>query len=743
MRRSFGIDPLYAPVPRADIDLEQNTSLRLYGHYLKHWVPNGNVPMLLVNKNLLQWARTWRLYDDVLKKRSDTGKTVAIGLRFSFELLDLYVGQFCSVFYPHCFSNTFVLAEAEILQYTKFFVAAMRYLQGLHWGVTLSIVQGRRGSHYSASAFPLPLPTGESGSLVFVADCGYSSGAFSYLLSCIMEELTIRVSSPGRRGTFVQRFKAIAMLQNFIENPPLNRADKMLLWNRRAQANLEERCWSPEQGLALSSISTALDICDEQTLRSSSRYLYVCGKPGSGKSEMLVHAAHRAARAGHYVLILCPTGTLVHSYRDRLPDDDHITVETIHSSFCISRVADALVQYAPPTRLRRYDLILMDEASQVEDHIAQKLFMAIQELPQRPFVCICADFAQLRPIAGGKIMLDLCLKMPTVELQTLYRTKDPAMLRFLSHVRLEQPERAMLESFWQGRVLDGTLREAVAFGVRVGQHLDKSFTWLCVTNKGAERVNMAALEIYGITEADCEAGFPGDPKVGAGGICARRGLAIRLTRNLDKDRGFVNGAIGTIVDVFTPEVFTVKLTTGCMVLVHPMRDQGEAHFLPCSYGYATTIRRAQGASLDSGCLFFDHCYPPEEGYGYVGASRFKSVQHMFHYDKLRVTDWIPVAGHAYRHVRSAQSEASSDDEQDRENELDYDSDDDDMDEELYQGELDGLCLQDESSNGAGGADDFAALCPESEQESVSDVDAIPLLNELSSAADGVDLSALL
>ena len=273
--------------------------------------------------------------------------------------------------------------------------------------------------------------------------------------------------------------------------------------------------------------------------------------------------------------------------------------------------------------------------------------------------------------------------------------------------------------------------------------MGKTFTWLCVTNKGAERVNMAALQIYGITEADCDAAPRGDPKVGAGGICARPGLAIRLTRNLDKDRGFVNGAIGTIVDVFTPEVFTLKLSTGCMVLVHPMRDQSEAHFLPCSYGYATTIRRAQGASLDSGCLFFDHCYPPEEGYGYVGASRFKTVQHMFHYDKLRVTDWIPVDGQAYQRTRSTQSEASSDGEQDLENELDYDSEDDDMDEELYQGELDGLCLQDDSLNGAGGVDDFVALCPESDQESASEVDAMPLRHELSSAADGVDLSALL
>ena len=115
---------------------------------------------------------------------------------------------------------------------------------------------------------------------------------------------------------------------------------------------------------------------------------------------------------------------------------------------------------------------------------------------------------------------------------------------------------------------------------------------------------------------------------------------------------------------------------------------------------------------------------------------------MFHHDKLRVTDWIPVDGEAYQRTRSTQSDASSDGEQDYENELDHESDDD-MDDELERGELDGLCLQDASLPGAVGGDDMAALCPESDQESASDADGIPLLNELSSAVDGVDLCALM
>ena len=115
---------------------------------------------------------------------------------------------------------------------------------------------------------------------------------------------------------------------------------------------------------------------------NSGRHLFLTGKLGSGKSEVIVHAACAAAKSGACVLVLCPTGTRVHSYRDRLPDVDNIVVETINSGFAIQRQYDKLVDYAPPSRLRRYDLILVDEASQIEDQVATLLLMGIQELPQ-------------------------------------------------------------------------------------------------------------------------------------------------------------------------------------------------------------------------------------------------------------------------------------------------------------------------------------------------------------------------
>jgi len=61
-------------------------------------------------------------------------------------------------------------------------------------------------------------------------------------------------------------------------------------------------------------------------------------------------------------------------------------------------------------------------------------------------------------------------------------------------------------------------------------------------------------------------------------------------------------------------------------------------------GYATTIRRAQGSTLDAGCIWFDHCYPPERGYGYVAVSRFRTHAGVYHYGRIRRSDWLPVGG---------------------------------------------------------------------------------------------------
>ena len=118
----------------------------------------------------------------------------------------------------------------------------------------------------------------------------------------------------------------------------------------------------------------------------------------------------------------------------------------------------------------------------------------------------------------------------------------------------------------------------------------------------------------------------------------------RLTRNFDKQRGFVNGALAEGVESLDGNrTFTAKLlATGNMVLVHPMTEEGQ-RFLPCCYGYATTIRRALGCGFLHGCLYFDlRKRHAARGDGYVDVNRFTTRQGCYLYGTLRRTDFLPV-----------------------------------------------------------------------------------------------------
>ena len=213
----------------------------------------------------------------------------------------------------------------------------------------------------------------------------YRETALTYLEEALLEELPIRVSKK-RVATAMQRVMALGLLHNEIEREPAERGRKVYEWNAsNARRALVPRQWSPGQQEAVDYIDAQRDITDANKLAQAHRVVAIAGEPGSGKSELLARAAVRAAEQGCRVLILRPTGSLAHSYRDRLPDTEKIMVDTVHASYCIGRKADVeRVRCAPPSKLRRYDLMFLDEASQVEDHVASLIMQGTAELPQRP-----------------------------------------------------------------------------------------------------------------------------------------------------------------------------------------------------------------------------------------------------------------------------------------------------------------------------------------------------------------------
>ena len=489
---------------------------------------------------------------------------------------------------------------------------------------------------------------------------------FEFLTRAMVRDMRLRGFKEPRLWTFLSRVNAQRLLLDACAGvltvdingnsyrPRINAADWLLL----REKVLPPRQWSIGQGKLLQLLRDGLSIDDANELHCTSvfsRYIYVSGEPGSGKSEAIVYAAAEAARRGAHVLIGCPLGVQVSAYRDRLPADDKIVCETIHSAWRISRKVDAAT-YNPPSRLRAYDLIFIDEAPQIDDRVWTVLWRAILELPQKPLVVIAGDLAQLEPIHGGKLLRNFVvtpgLTKVTMEQHEFARSSDSVLLDFLALIRHQQPSKPFLLSWFGERYLGRDLRKAVRRCLAISGRDSAPMTWLTSLTKGAMEVNYEYLFQLGYgTQQEIEQhpdSYPCDPDSGEYRILVRPGMWLRLCRNLDKDRGFCNGALGKVCELLRTgpagPIFTMQLTHGAMVLVHPISDDTGKHFLPCIYGYGMSARKAQGSTLAYAVLYFDLWKPACRGHAYVGSSRVPGHDRLYYFGRIRQSDWLPVGG---------------------------------------------------------------------------------------------------
>ena len=241
------------------------------------------------------------------------------------------------MFFPHYHREAFISTEFS-LKSTMCFLGCLRYLMSLSPGDTDETVYGEAipdSTHryrYLKSAFPQSLPTLPMSKEV----------AFEYMCECMRIDLRMRVCD-ARADTFLTRLKALSVLTNFFRENPLS----VEAWRRTRDVTLRPMTWSEKQDEFLAEVADRINIRDASDMAGGlSRWMHITGGPGTGKTEVIIHAAYRAAEAGCRVLILCPTGALVHAYKERLPPTDRIMVETLHSGFSIARKVD-MDTYAP------------------------------------------------------------------------------------------------------------------------------------------------------------------------------------------------------------------------------------------------------------------------------------------------------------------------------------------------------------------------------------------------------------
>ena len=577
MIHSFLSDTLHAPVPDPD-KTDGNNSKKLYAAYLQRTatIQAYAGPKPIMELTFIEFARIYKLAScnedgtyTVRLRISGRGKhatknSTAIGVRFAWELLDIYVGQFCAMFIVHNSKSEFVTTK--------------KVPDGAKW------LSGALESKAVSAALQKSIRNGETAE---------GTNVFNFLVNKMLSDLTLRGAKEERRKTFRFRMEAMLLLLRACEKGEVDAED----WSANKATELPHRHWSCEQDLFLKTVEHGLSHADAN--EEGDRFLFLSGEPGSGKTEVVIYAAAKAAMTGAKVLIGCPTGALVTTYRERLPTLESIVVETIHSAFAIRRKADAATHDAP-SRLRNFDLFIIDEVSQVPDDVFKLLLMSVLEMPHKPYMCLAGDFSQLQPVTTKEkkrnktILQEFTEQIPSVTLKQheFARTKDPMLMDFLFSVRKKQPTRHMIKTFFADRHLKGPMQQAIATSIALDTE-DRQVTWLTVTNDGAATINTSILQQrYGISTESLQAeGYPGDRKAGADMILVKIGIRLRLTRNLDKANGFVNGAIGCVTHILNNKgnVFLLRLSHGSTILVHPIVAEGKT-FLPCAYGYAMTIR---------------------------------------------------------------------------------------------------------------------------------------------------------
>eukprot|EP00439_Symbiodinium_sp_Y106_P044720 s710_g5.t1 len=298
------------------------------------------------------------------------------------------------------------------------------------------------------------------------------------------------------------------------------------------------------------------------------------------------------------------------------------------------RAREADAAYIPPGRLRRYDVIILDEISQIDADVWQKIKVALNELHPGPLLLFVGDEQQLQPVVGRPQLL-----------QDLATEVEAGKAR---------------REFFADRIWESDLQAAARKSLRMEVTENKKFMFLTVTNKAAAALNQARLQLEFPEEARQLAEGRGWPAE-VGRVLLATHMRVRLTHNVNKDEGFVNGNMGHIRKMLRSDVFIMESSQQTSILVYPVTVKGQK-YLPVSYGYATTMRRAQGATLDAVGLLFDRRLP-DSGYAYVGTSRAKSRSSVYHLGHLRQTAWLPVGGDPSQEHTSLSALSESSDEQ--------------------------------------------------------------------------------
>ena len=391
--------------------------------------------------------------------------------------------------------------------------------------------------------------------------------------------------------------------------------------------------------------TSAMEACQQENK------IQVCeGPPGSGKTTFLFLVIDRVLQLDGRVLFCTPTAQLASRMREKY--GNRIDIDTCHAALGFGRpVNESAYAMAP------YTLVCIDEISQISaedfDHVLQLHGMN----DKTNALALLGDRWQMGGMSGSTPWDHQRFKKAcfVTKLKEAYRCEDPAYWKLLKGIRTTMPTQTRTSCgsvsvpdlmkgrrAWHGhapRVEDLAYWLDEACPDTDG----KEVTLLAVSRAGVQELNDLAVQaLYG--DAEPLTWLPGDVESNPNNydengnlkeshelvpleVPIYRGMNIYLTANVMKHIDFVNG-MQCVVEAWDAETggLRVLTKTGYRVVVwnwtSPYRDN--LTYYPIRPGYASTVLKFQGATLDFVVLWLNASQP---GAAYTAMSRVRRGAH--------------------------------------------------------------------------------------------------------------------
>ena len=302
-----------------------------------------------------------------------------------------------------------------------------------------------------------------------------------------------------------------------------------------------------------------------------------------------------------------------------------LDVDTVHGMFALHKDELATAEI-----MKIYDLIVIDEIGQLAVWIFDRLLRLWDAADRRPAIVFVGDFCQLTG-ADGTTARDSprWSQMSILQLHEMRRCKCERLKWMLQLLRSTIPSGAQLKKILKGHRANLPARhrcqnpfdaDDVAAILRDTPHT----TFLTVSRKGTAKLNQYALQVL-FPDADLLDCIPCDPQEnfdnfrGTAQVDARpfwmpiyEGMRVTITRNTDKENGFVNG-MGAVVQRRRQNGVQVKTDEGKVLLIHPIGQEcclwdgsyRTTTTYPLRLGYSTTLHKIQGATLSHITIWMD------------------------------------------------------------------------------------------------------------------------------------------